>query len=135
MPVRTVSSPAPGMRSVPAELAACFTPDGVLRYTPDEQLVGPAQIEAALAELSARARASGRSKYVHHHVAALDIELTSRTEATVRSYFHVITDRGLDHWGRYDDVVVESDGRWLLKARKVSTDGRVEGSWADAAGG
>ncbi len=126
---------AAGDRGQLARLAACFTPDGVLHYTGTDHAVGREQIEAQLAELSARARDSGRSKYVHHHVAALDIELTSRTEATVRSYFQVLTERGLDHWGRYDDIVVEYDGRWLLKDRKVSTDGRVEGSWADSAEG
>jgi len=110
-------------------------PDGVLRFTRDDQADGRDEIERQLTELTLRAKDSGRSKYVHHHVAALDIELTSQTEARVRSYFHVITERGLDHWGRYDDLVVSHDGRWLIKDRRVSTDGRVDGGWADAAGG
>ena len=126
---------AAGDRGQLAELAGCFAPDGVLRFTRDDEAVGPAEIERQLSELTLRAKESGRSKYVHHHVSALDIELTSQTEARVRSYFHVITERGLDHWGRYDDIVVDCGDRWLIKDRRVSTDGRVEGSWADAAGG
>jgi uncharacterized protein (TIGR02246 family) len=126
---------AAGDRGQLAELASCFTPDGVLRYTRDDHADGRQEIERQLTELTLRAKDSRRSKYVHHHVSTLDIELMSQAEARVRSYFHVITERGLDHWGRYDDLVVAYEGRWLIKERKVSTDGRVEGSWAETAGG
>jgi hypothetical protein len=123
---------AAGDRGQLGELAACFTDDGELWYSKTDCARGPAEIESALTSVSSRARAATKRKYVHHHVAALDIELVSETEARVRSYYQVLTERGLDHWGRYDDVVVPVRGRWLIKQRRVSLDGRVENSWAEA---
>jgi hypothetical protein len=121
---------AAGDRGQLAELAACFTGDGELWYTETDCARGPAEIESVLGALSSQAQSANNRKYVHHHVAALDIELTSRTEARVRSYFQVLTERGLDHWGRYDDTVIAFDGRWLIKQRRVNVDGRGENSWA-----
>jgi len=124
---------AAGDRGQLAELAACFADDGVLWYSKTDNAVGPAEIESTLTETSERARSATKRKFVHHHVAALDIEFTSPTEAKVRSYFQVLTEVGLDHWGRYDDTVVEVNGRWLIKERWARTDGRAENSWANAA--
>lgn len=126
---------AAGDRGRLAELAACFTADGELWYSKVDCATGRDEIESVLTGLSSRARTATQRKFVHHHVAALDIELTSETEASVRSYFQVLTDRGLDHWGRYDDVVVAVGGRWLIQQRRVSTDGRVADSWASHANG
>jgi hypothetical protein len=38
-------------------------------------------------------------------------------------YFFVITDIGLDHWGRYVDRYVVEDNRWKFAARQVTVDG------------
>src|SRR5262249_43867324 len=49
------------------------------------------------------------------------------------AYFVVLTARGLDHWGRYDDrYTTASGGRWLFASRRVRLDGWTEGSWAGA---
>ena len=38
----------------------------------------------------------------------------ARDRVEVSSYFAVHTDVGLDHWGRYRDVLIPVDGRWLF---------------------
>jgi hypothetical protein len=43
-------------------------------------------------------------------------------QAQVKSYFTVITHIGLDHCGRYRDLLVPENDAWLIKHRKVSTD-------------
>ena len=47
------------------------------------------------------------------------------------AYFFVVTERGPDHWGRYRDLYVRRDGRWLFASRKVRVDGVAPGSWAE----
>ena len=39
----------------------------------------------------------------------------------------MITDVGLDHWGRYVDEYEMRDGRWVFTHRKVTMDGYVPG--------
>ena len=41
----------------------------------------------------------------------------------------MITDIGLDHWGRYRDRLVPVGERWLLAQRSVKTDGYAPGSF------
>ena len=45
----------------------------------------------------------------------------------------VLTDRGLDHWGRYVDEYARLEGRWWIIRRNVSIDGLVKGAWSDRA--
>ena len=50
-----------------------------------------------------------------------EIELTP-DEARVSCYFTVVTEIGLDHYGRYRDVFVPVGDDWLIRHRFVSTD-------------
>jgi hypothetical protein len=77
---------------------------------------------------SFRDEASTRSQpgYVRHCVTTHQIDLVDRQRATGRCYFFVVRTNGLDHWGRYVDEYEERNGRWLLRARKVTTEGRQE---------
>jgi hypothetical protein len=45
------------------------------------------------------------------------------------AYFQVTTQRGLDHWGRYRDVLVPVGDRWLFQHRLVAVDAAVPGGW------
>jgi hypothetical protein len=47
---------------------------------------------------------------------------------SVSSYFAVHTDVGLDHWGRYRDVLVPVSGRWLFAHRSIGVDGFADSS-------
>ena len=117
-----------GDRGRGAEVAACFTADGVL----DAGVHGGAWEgrEAIERELDAVAQRIARTGEVpgpvNHHVSSVLIELVTPTAADVRSYFCVYTDAGADHWGTYRDHVVRDPvaGRWVFASRLV----RVTGS-------
>ncbi|HEY6531217.1 MAG TPA: nuclear transport factor 2 family protein [Acidimicrobiales bacterium] len=67
-------------------------------------------------------------RYVRHYTATLQIDVTSATTARSRCYFAVLLAHGLDHWGRYVDEFAEIEGRWQFTHRRVTVDGRAEGS-------
>jgi hypothetical protein len=46
----------------------------------------------------------------------------TRDHAQVSCYFTVVTHVGLDHFGRYRDILVPDGGIWRIRHRKVSTD-------------
>jgi hypothetical protein len=69
---------------------------------------------------------------MQHHVTSIWIDVTSPATATSSAYFTVMTGAGVDHWGTYRDTFVPDNGRWLFAERKVRTDGRTPGGWADA---
>ncbi|MDX1886587.1 nuclear transport factor 2 family protein [Mycolicibacterium sp. 120270] len=108
-----------------AALAACFTADGVLEFTGGAQpLVGRAAIEAGLREAVSRERdpATPVPTHVRHHVSSIRFGAVTADRVEASSYFAVHTDIGLDHWGRYRDVLVPVDGRWLFAHRRINVD-------------
>lgn len=105
-------------------LAACFGPDGVLEFTGgSEPLTGPAAIESGLAAAMANPSPRRAPTHVRHHVSSIRFESVARDNARVSSYFAVFTDVGLDHWGRYRDVLASFQGRWLFAHRRITVDG------------
>ncbi len=112
-------------------LAGCFAPDGVLEFTgADRPLVGPAEIESGLRAAMSGPREPGRRTptHVRHHVSSVRFTVVGAARVEVSSYFAVHTDIGLDHWGRYRDVMVAQGQRWLFAHRKISVDGFSPGS-------
>ncbi|ASW89869.1 nuclear transport factor 2 family protein [Mycobacterium marseillense] len=109
-------------------LAACFCDEGVLEFTGGtEPLTGPAQIEAGLGAAITRplqpgAPARQPPTHVRHHVSSIKFASVARHRVEVSSYFAVHTDIGLDHWGRYRDVLVPARGRWLFAHRRIGVD-------------
>ena len=69
-------------------------------------------------------------RLLRHFIATHQIDVESRDTARGRCYYQVLTEDGLDHWGRYVDEYVKREGRWLFASRKASVDGAVPGSWA-----
>jgi hypothetical protein len=114
------------------DVAECFTDDGVLDLGDHGGVLeGRAAIAAELSAVVARAADAGAAPSpVNHHVSSVLITLADPTRATVRSYFAVHTDAGLDHWGRYRDEVVMDpiDGHWRFARRTVRVTGAVPGS-------
>lgn len=113
-----------------AALAACFAPDGVLQFDGSEPLTGPDEIRAGLAAQLSGPRDPGRRMptHVRHHVSSIRFAAVSADRAEVSSYFAVRTDVGLDHWGRYRDVLVPGADRWLFASRRIKVDGFAPGS-------
>jgi hypothetical protein len=106
-------------------LAACFDDAGVLEFTGGgDPLTGPAEIEAGLGAAVTRPARSGRRAptHVRHHVSSIRVGAVDRDRVEVSSYFAVHTDIGLDHWGRYRDVLVPVEGRWLFAHRRIGVD-------------
>ncbi|OBK48184.1 nuclear transport factor 2 family protein [Mycobacterium sp. 1081908.1] len=104
-------------------LAETFCTDGVLEIRGLQPLRGRAEIVSFLGGVAGNvARDAGVKPVVRHNVAnVLFIGLTP-DQARVSSYFTVVTHIGLDHFGRYRDILVPDGGTWLIKHRKVSTD-------------
>lgn len=106
-------------------LAACFAADGVLEFTGgDHALKGPTAIEDGLAVAMRRSRDEARMspKFVCHHVSSIRFGSVTTNRVEVSSYFAVYTDVGPDHWGRYLDVLVPENARWVFSHRKIVVD-------------
>lgn len=101
------------------ELAEAFAPDGSLHIGLDPPIVGRDSIRARLGEMIAP---DPTPRFVHHHVAGLHFRTVSRELIETTSYFQVLTDGGLDHWGRYRDRFVPVDARWLIAERHIRTE-------------
>ena len=73
----------------------------------------------------------GEPRFLQHHTTGLHITMGGCAEANGHSYFTVMTDRGVDHWGRYQDAYRPVDGHWRFASRRVRIDGTTPGGWAD----
>lgn len=107
------------------DLAATFCVDGLLEIRGARSLSGRSEIAGFLRGVAAdvATTASANNIPVVRHILSnvLFVELTAQ-RAHVWSYFTVVTSVGLDHFGRYRDVLVPAEGTWLIKQRTVSTD-------------
>lgn len=123
------------------ELAACFVEDGVLEIRGQAPHEGRASIVRNLGggrgatseEIRAAAKAEadtggGTKRIMRHNVTNLQIQTLTPEEARSVAYFLVVTETGVDHFGRYRDHLVQVDGAWLFKHRFVSVD------WYEATG-
>ena len=122
---------AAGDRGRLEELAGCFHPDGSLEIAGREPLQGRTAISGRLSTLVADAQASDQPSAptrVRHHLASTHFQLVTATEVRASSYFAVMTDIGLDHWGRYADILSPGDDRWLFRLRSVHVEGYAPGS-------
>jgi len=102
------------------ELAAAFTPDGVLQIGDDDVSTGRDAIVERLSRVVAMDR---HPAHMHHHVSGIHFRSVTPTRIEVASYFLVVTEIGADHWGRYRDRFEPVADRWLLAHRRVTTDG------------
>jgi hypothetical protein len=92
-------------------------------------VTGRREIAAFLGGVTARATASPPvTRIVRHNLSNTRFLQVEPEYARVDSYFTVVTEVGLDHFGRYRDVLVASDGDWLIRSRFVSTDWRAPDS-------
>ena len=106
------------------DIAACFAPDGVLTISGGDAMVGPEAIVAGLsAQVNRFAAGPVPLTHVRHHVSSVRFGLVTRDRVEVSSYFLAVTNIGVDHWGRYRDVLVPAHGRWLFASREAVADG------------
>lgn len=120
------------------ELVQAFSEDGQLEIRGSAPLQGRPAIagflggggdtgddETRRAALKAAAETSGVKRVVRHNVTQVRfLELTPH-RALVACYFTVLTEIGLDHFGRYRDTFVPVGDAWLIRHRYVATDWRA----------
>ena len=109
-----------------ADLAGSFCEDGVLELRGGDRLQGREAIVGflggAVAGADAAAAESSTKRIVRHNVTNVRFLEMAPDEARVACYFTVVTEVGLDHYGRYRDVFVPVADQWLIRHRFVSTD-------------
>ena len=114
-----------------AELANAFCEDGVLAIRGREPVQGRAAIVELLgggagqdddARRAARKETTDGPTIVRHNVTNVRFVDVTPQEVRVDSYFTVLTDIGLDHYGRYRDTFVPVGAEWLIRLRAVSSD-------------
>jgi hypothetical protein len=96
-----------------------------------ETYVGLVAVREFFADVTSRSRAQQVVAYIRHFTATHQIDMVSPTRATGRCYYQTLTDRGLDHWGRYLDEYRLVGDRWMFGRRTVTLDGCVAGGWAE----
>ena len=106
------------------EMLALFAEDATFEFE-DRTLEGRAAIRAWFEDVAARTGPGRAAAFVRHFTATHQIDLLSEREARGRCYYAVLTERGLDHWGRYLDEYRVVDDRWRFARRRVTTDGRA----------
>jgi hypothetical protein len=114
-----------------APMLDLFTPEAVM-HIPSGSHRGIDEIEAMFTNAAKKTGDSdaAAAAFIRHFTATLQIDLVSAEEATSRCYYQVLTDRGLDHWGRYVDRYRLDGERWRFTERNVTVDGQVAGGWA-----
>jgi len=114
-------------------MAELFAEDAVMTIAPDQAHEGRNAIHAFFSGIAKGTKSdAGGVKFIRHYTATHQIDVLGPGEARGRCYYMVLTDRGVDHWGRYIDEYRRIEGRWRFWRRTCTTDGRVEGSWAQA---
>lgn len=107
-----------------ADVAACYTTNGVLRWS-----TGGGQGRAGIAAGLTSGTANPAVKFIRHHLTTMHIEFApDKTRATGRIYFFVISNAGLDHSGVYVDRYEREAEEWLIAAREVRIDWQSPGS-------
>jgi hypothetical protein len=111
------------------ELARAFCEDGELEIRGQQSVRGRDAIVAYLGHTVSMpnevAAASGVKRIVRHNLTNVHfLELTPE-HALVATYFTVLTEIGLDHYGRYRDRFVAIGDEWLIRHRFVSVDWRA----------
>ena len=104
-----------------AQVRELFNEDATMTIEGDRTYTGIDEIMTIFT--GTKSSTSGNLTHVRHFTSTHQIDLVDSTHASGRLYFAVLTDIGLDHWGRYVDSYVAQNGRWRFASRKVTVDG------------
>jgi hypothetical protein len=101
-----------------------FAPDATMDVGDGRTYTGADEIRSIFIGTKVLVTAgAGAPGFVRHFTSTLQVDVIDRTNATGRSYYHVLTAAGLDHWGRYVDAYRKVDGAWRFRHRRVTIDG------------
>lgn len=106
-----------------------FTEDAVL-VVPDGTHEGRENIRMFFESVAAGNDRRTGVRLIRHFTATHQIDVLDPDAARGRCYYQVLTDAGLDHWGRYVDRYRRADAGWRFQERRVSVDGWIPDGWA-----
>jgi len=114
------------------EVIGLFAEDGSIEFR-GERFVGADGIKGMFVDSGRRVRASGLRGRLMHTVSTIDIStcLYTPDSAEGSSCFQVLSERGLDHWGRYTDRYVIEHGYWRIERRTITVEGKVPGGFGE----
>jgi len=104
------------------EFAGSFCEDGELQLRGSDPVRGRAAIAEFIGGVGTPAAVGGPVRIVRHNLTNIRFLELTRQQARVASYFTVLTEIGLDHYGRYRDTFVPVGDDWLIRHRFISTD-------------
>jgi len=113
------------------ELVDLFADDGVLEVEGERAHRGRDAIRDFVTGTGRDLAAGTGAPRIRHHTSNVVIEVNGPDRARSRCYFLAVTDRGVDHWGRYRDELVRTGDRWRFAHRQARTDGAAPGSWVE----
>ena len=111
-----------------AKVLELFAPDGIL-HTPVGRTEGREAIRAGWERVATFDAPPGGPKYCRHHLTSCEITLVDSSTAHTTVYVQAITDRGLDHWGWYEDRMVKLADGWKFAERLVTVHDWVDGGY------
>ena len=109
-------------------VAALFAPDAVMEVE-GVAFSGREAVREMFAGVASSTGDEQLAAYIRHFTATHQIDMTGPDAATGRCYYQTLTERGLDHWGRYVDRYAVIDGRWHFAHRRVTIDGMIPDGW------
>jgi len=121
------------------ETLALFTEDALVEIVSGQSYRGRDEIRSLFTGASAASAPAGLGEsdtkryFLRHFTATHQIDILDTARAAGRCYYAVLTDAGLDHWGRYVDRYARCGERWLFAARTISMDAAVPGGWGERA--
>lgn len=113
------------------DMLVLFAEDAVLEVDPGRRYCGRGEIRTLFEGARDPGSPPHPIRFLRHFVTTHQIDLAASDAAHGRCYFAVLTDAGLDHWGRYIDDYALCEGRWRFRARKVVVDAMVPGGWGE----
>jgi hypothetical protein len=108
------------------ELSELFVADGVFKSN-SEELIGPEAILDFFRRTGDAFMSAGLLP-ARHHLSSVHIEPRADGSAATYACFQLVGSGGLDHWGTYRDEVVNTEGGWRFKRRKVKVEGHIPSS-------
>jgi len=106
------------------QVVELFAPDAVMEASAGDPKHGRDEIRTIFTGARDAAGWGDHPVYLRHITGTLQIDVVDEGHAKSRCYYFVITDVGLDHWGRYIDEFKVVDGEWKFANRRVTTDGK-----------
>lgn len=110
------------------QVLECFAPDAVMELD-GRPFHGRSEIRTIFTGVAEALRARPEPPMVRHHTSTLQIDAAGPDDVSSRCYYQVISEKGLDHWGRYLDRYRVFEGRWVFAHRREFLDGRAPDSW------